>query len=43
MILGREAADHTAKSSIRVMPAPHPDLGYDFRHPELEPALRDLL
>ena len=43
LILGREAADHTAKSSARVIPRRTQDLGYAFRHPELEPALRDLL
>lgn len=42
-ILGREAAEHTAKSSLRVMPRRLQDLGYRFEHPELEPALRDLL
>ncbi len=43
LILGKEAADHTAKSSARVIPRRTQDLGYGFRHPELEPALRDLL
>jgi uncharacterized protein len=42
-ILGREAAEHTAKSSIRAMPRRTLDLGYSFEHGELEPALRDLL
>ena len=40
---GREAAEHTAKSSIRAMPRRTLDLGYSFEHRELEPALRDLL
>ena len=42
-ILGREAAEHTAKSSIRVMPTRTRELGYEFRHPQLEGALDDLL
>ena len=42
-ILGREAAEHTAKSSIRVNPARTRELGYEFRHPQLESALSDLL
>lgn len=43
VILGKEAAEHTAKSSARVIPRRTQDLGYVFRHPELEAALRDLL
>ena len=42
-ILGREAAEHTAKSSIRVMPTRTRELGYEFRHPQLGDALSDLL
>jgi uncharacterized protein (TIGR01777 family) len=42
-ILGREAAEHTAKSSIRVMPKRTQELGYEFKHPELDAALSDLL
>ena len=42
-ILGREAAEHTAKSSIRVMPTRTRELGYEFRHPQLGEALSDLL
>ena len=43
VILGREAAEHTAKSSIRVMPTRTRELGYEFRHPQLQGALSDLL
>ena len=42
-ILGREAAEHTAKSSVRVMPTRTRELGYEFRHPQLQGALSDLL
>jgi NAD dependent epimerase/dehydratase family enzyme len=42
-MLGREAAENTAKSSARVLPRRTQDLGYEFRHPELEPALRDVV
>jgi uncharacterized protein len=41
-MLGREAAEHTAKSSARVLPRRTEELGYRFRHTELEPALRDV-
>jgi len=43
VILGREAAEHTAKSSIRVMPTRTRELGYEFRHAQLDGALSDLL
>ena len=43
VVLGREAAEHTAKSSVRVMPTRTRELGYEFRHPQLDAALRDLL
>jgi hypothetical protein len=42
-ILGREAAEHTAKSSVRVIPKRTQELGYRFKHPELDAALADLL
>lgn len=42
-ILGREAAEHTAKSSIRVMPRRTLDLGYTFEHDDLDQAFADLL
>ena len=42
-ILGREAAEHTAKSSVRVMPTRTRELGYEFKHPQLDGALADLL
>jgi hypothetical protein len=42
-ILGREAAEHTAKSSIRVMPRRTLDLGYSFEHTDLDEAFADLL
>jgi hypothetical protein len=42
LILGRELAE-TVKGGQRVLPRRALDLGFEFRHPELEPALRDLL
>jgi uncharacterized protein len=42
LILGRELAE-TVKGGQRVLPRRALDLGFHFRHPELEPALRDLL
>jgi uncharacterized protein len=39
---GRELAD-SLLASLRVVPRRALDLGYEFRFPELEPALRDLL
>jgi uncharacterized protein len=39
---GRELAD-SLLASMRVVPRRALDLGYEFRFPELEPALRDLL
>jgi uncharacterized protein len=41
-ILGRELADGSLWSQ-RVIPRRALDLGYEFRFPEIEPALRDLL
>jgi hypothetical protein len=43
LLLGREAAEHTAKASARVMPKRTRELGYEFGHPDLDGALRDLL
>lgn len=42
-VLGREAAQHTAKSSARVMPKRTLELGYEFRFPRLDEAFADLL
>jgi uncharacterized protein len=42
MMRGRELAE-TVKGGQRVLPRRALDLGFTFRHPELEPALRDLL
>jgi uncharacterized protein len=42
VILGRELAA-TVKGGQRVLPRRALDLGFHFRHPELEPALRELL
>ena len=39
---GSEFAE-TVRGGQRVMPRRTLDLGYGFEHPELEPALRDLL
>jgi NAD dependent epimerase/dehydratase family enzyme len=41
-MFGAEAAE-TFKGGARVLPRRTEDLGYVFRHPELEGALRDLL
>ncbi len=43
LILGREAAEHTAKASARVIPRRTQDLGYKFRYADLNAALADLL
>jgi uncharacterized protein (TIGR01777 family) len=42
MMRGRELAE-TVKGGQRVLPRRALDLGFTFQHPELEPALRDLL
>jgi uncharacterized protein (TIGR01777 family) len=42
VMLGRELAE-TVKDGQRVLPRRALDLGFTFKHPELEPALRDLL
>jgi uncharacterized protein len=42
MMLGRELAE-TVRGGQRVVPRRAQDLGFTFQHPELEPALRDLL
>jgi uncharacterized protein (TIGR01777 family) len=42
LILGSELAE-TVKGGQRVLPRRALDQGYSFEHPELEPALRDLL
>jgi uncharacterized protein len=42
MLRGRELAE-TVKGGQRVIPRRALDLGYSFQHPDLEPALRDLL
>jgi uncharacterized protein len=42
LLRGRELAE-TVQGGQRVVPRRVLDLGYSFRHPELEPALRDLL
>jgi uncharacterized protein len=42
MMRGRELAE-TVKEGQRVVPRRALDLGFEFRHPDLEPALRDLL
>jgi uncharacterized protein (TIGR01777 family) len=42
VILGRELAE-TVKDGQRVLPRRALDLGFSFKYPELEPALRDLL
>lgn len=42
MMRGRELAE-TVKGGQRVVPRRALDLGFTFEHPELEPALRDLL
>jgi hypothetical protein len=43
LILGREAAEHTAKASARIQPKRTTELGYEFRHPQVDAALSDLL
>jgi uncharacterized protein (TIGR01777 family) len=42
LMLGRELAE-TVKGGQRVLPRRALDLGFTFEHPDLEPALRDLL
>lgn len=42
-ILGSEAAEHTAKSSTRVVPKRTQELGYSFRYADIGPALENLL
>jgi len=42
VMLGRELAE-TVKDGQRVLPRRALDLGFTFKHPELDPALRDLL
>ncbi len=42
LILGRELAE-TVKGGQRVLPRRALDLGFSFAHPDLEPALRELL
>jgi NAD dependent epimerase/dehydratase family enzyme len=42
LILGRELAE-TVKGGQRALPRRALDLGFRFGHPDLEPALRDLL
>jgi uncharacterized protein (TIGR01777 family) len=42
LLYGREFGE-TLKGGQRVIPRRTADLGYSFRHPELEEALRDLL
>jgi uncharacterized protein (TIGR01777 family) len=42
LMRGRELAE-TVKGGQRVVPRRALDLGFSFRHPDLEPALRDLL
>jgi uncharacterized protein (TIGR01777 family) len=42
VMLGRELAE-TVKDGQRVLPRRALDLGFTFKHPDLEPALRDLL
>lgn len=43
VILGREGASEVALANQRVMPAALAAAGHDFRHPDLERALRHLL
>ena len=43
LILGREMAEETVLASQRVMPKRLLESGYQFKYPELEPALRALL
>jgi NAD dependent epimerase/dehydratase family enzyme len=42
LLYGREFGE-TIKGGQRVIPRRTTDLGYSFRHPDLEEALRDLL
>jgi uncharacterized protein len=43
LIFGKEMTQETLAASARVFPAKLAAAGYNFRHPELEGALRDLL
>ncbi|MGH9185397.1 MAG: TIGR01777 family oxidoreductase [Acidimicrobiales bacterium] len=43
LVLGREMADELLFTSLRVEPAALTEAGYQFRYPELEPALRATL
>lgn len=43
LLLGAELADELLFSSIKALPRVAEQTGYAFRHPELEPALRELL
>jgi NAD dependent epimerase/dehydratase family enzyme len=43
LALGREKADETALSSIRAIPKKLLDAGHEFRHPDMEAALRHTL
>ncbi|HET6875151.1 MAG TPA: TIGR01777 family oxidoreductase [Acidimicrobiales bacterium] len=43
LLLGREGASEVAAASQRVMPAKLEKAGHEWRHPELEPALRHVL
>ncbi len=43
LVFGRAAAEELATVDLRVVPQRLDELGFAFHHPELEPALRDLL
>jgi uncharacterized protein (TIGR01777 family) len=43
LVFGKEMTAETLAASARVFPAKLTAAGYNFRHPELEGALRDLL
>jgi len=43
LVLGRDLADEVAASGARVLPAKLLESGFQFVHPELEPALRAIL
>lgn len=43
LLLGREMAEETALSSQRVLPKRLLEAGYNFKYPELQPALRAIL
>lgn len=42
LVLGKEAAEHTAKAGARVLPRRTQDLGYTFRFTEIDAAFADL-